>query len=101
GYGQESDRRRCQEAGFDHSLLKPCDPAELQRVLADYQASRRVIRVEPEPAGTVVTGGGQGGEGKRPAGAPPPGGRPGGAALDLTEDGVETLYEQPLKEEAG
>jgi CheY-like chemotaxis protein len=34
GYGQESDRRRAGEAGFDHFLVKPVDPAELERLLA-------------------------------------------------------------------
>jgi len=34
GYGQEDDRRRCLEAGFDHFLLKPYDPNELARLLA-------------------------------------------------------------------
>ncbi len=33
GYGQESDRRRCLEAGFDHHLLKPVDFAKLQTLL--------------------------------------------------------------------
>jgi CheY-like chemotaxis protein len=35
GYGQESDRRRAREAGFDHFLVKPVDPAELERLLAE------------------------------------------------------------------
>jgi CheY-like chemotaxis protein len=34
GYGQEGDRRRCKEVGFDLHLTKPVDPGELQRVLA-------------------------------------------------------------------
>jgi signal transduction histidine kinase len=34
GYGQEEDRRRSHEAGFDVHLTKPVDPAELQRLLA-------------------------------------------------------------------
>jgi signal transduction histidine kinase len=33
GYGQEEDRRRCREAGFDHHLIKPADPEELKRLL--------------------------------------------------------------------
>jgi PAS domain S-box-containing protein len=34
GYGQEEDRQRSEEAGFDLHLTKPVDPAELQRLLA-------------------------------------------------------------------
>jgi signal transduction histidine kinase len=34
GYGQEDDRRRSERAGFDLHLVKPVDPAELQRLLA-------------------------------------------------------------------
>ena len=34
GYGQDDDRRRCKEVGFDLHLTKPVDPVELQRVLA-------------------------------------------------------------------
>src|SRR5262249_33231832 len=33
GWGQDEDRRRAREAGFDHHLTKPVDPAELQRLL--------------------------------------------------------------------
>jgi PAS domain S-box-containing protein len=34
GYGQEPDRRRSQEAGFEHHLVKPIDFAALQAVLS-------------------------------------------------------------------
>jgi DNA-binding response OmpR family regulator len=34
GRGQEADRRRSTEAGFDHHLVKPVDPATLVRLLA-------------------------------------------------------------------
>ena len=34
GLGQETDRQQSQEAGFDHHLVKPTDPAELQALLA-------------------------------------------------------------------
>jgi PAS domain S-box-containing protein len=34
GWGQEEDRRRASEAGFDRHLTKPVDPADLERVLA-------------------------------------------------------------------
>jgi CheY-like chemotaxis protein len=34
GWGQDEDRRRSQEAGFDHHLVKPVDPRALMRLLA-------------------------------------------------------------------
>lgn len=34
GWGQEEDRRRSREAGFDHHFVKPAEPAELQRLFA-------------------------------------------------------------------
>jgi PAS domain S-box-containing protein len=33
GYGQEEDRRHAQEAGFDHHMTKPVDPAALEKLL--------------------------------------------------------------------
>jgi CheY-like chemotaxis protein len=33
GYGQDEDRRRVREAGFDHHLVKPLDPAVLEKIL--------------------------------------------------------------------
>jgi signal transduction histidine kinase len=41
GYGQDEDRRRSQETGFDCHLVKPVDPAALESLLA---------RVEPVEA---------------------------------------------------
>jgi PAS domain S-box-containing protein len=35
GWGQEDDKRRAREAGFDLHMTKPVDPHALQRVLAD------------------------------------------------------------------
>jgi CheY-like chemotaxis protein len=35
GYGQDEDRRRADEAGFDHHLLKPPDPGAVERLLLD------------------------------------------------------------------
>ena len=39
GWGQEEDRRRSREAGFRHHLVKPVDPAELERLLASLGPS--------------------------------------------------------------
>ncbi|HSN19359.1 MAG TPA: ATP-binding protein [Usitatibacter sp.] len=33
GWGQEEDRRRAMEAGFDHHLTKPVDPAAISRLI--------------------------------------------------------------------
>jgi signal transduction histidine kinase len=35
GWGQEEDRRRSHEAGFNGHLVKPVDPAALEKLLAD------------------------------------------------------------------
>ena len=35
GYGQESDRARSREAGFDHHMVKPADFAKLRQILAN------------------------------------------------------------------
>lgn len=35
GWGQEEDKRRALEAGFDHHLTKPVDPGVLQRLMED------------------------------------------------------------------
>ena len=34
GWGQDEDRRRAREAGFDHHLVKPADMGSLQQLLA-------------------------------------------------------------------
>jgi CheY-like chemotaxis protein len=39
GYGQEEDRRRAAEAGFDIHLTKPAEPAALRRALEDLPRS--------------------------------------------------------------
>jgi signal transduction histidine kinase/DNA-binding response OmpR family regulator len=39
GYGQEEDRLRSQQAGFDHHLVKPANLAELRALLADTPRS--------------------------------------------------------------
>jgi PAS domain S-box-containing protein len=35
GYGQEEDRKRSHDAGFDAHLVKPVDPLDLKKVMAD------------------------------------------------------------------
>ena len=40
GWGQDEDRRRSQQAGFDHHLVKPVDPVSLERIFA-LVASKR------------------------------------------------------------
>jgi PAS domain S-box-containing protein len=41
GWGQEDDRRKTREAGFDLHLVKPVDPVELQARLAELIAQRQ------------------------------------------------------------
>ncbi len=38
GYGQEDDRRRSREAGYDHHLVKPVDPDVLQALLCGHDS---------------------------------------------------------------
>jgi signal transduction histidine kinase/ActR/RegA family two-component response regulator len=42
GYGQPEDRRRALQAGFDAYLVKPVDPADLKRLLAELPRSRSI-----------------------------------------------------------
>jgi CheY-like chemotaxis protein len=39
GWGQEDDRRRTAEAGFDHHLLKPADMSSLKTIFTSLQRS--------------------------------------------------------------
>ncbi len=41
GYGQEEDRRKTREAGFQHHLVKPVDPEQLGRLLRECAAAPR------------------------------------------------------------
>jgi len=49
GWGQESDRRRSQEAGFDTHLVKPLDPERLSALLAQLPArdADRIVGKSP------------------------------------------------------
>ncbi len=40
GWGQDEDRRRSQDAGFDRHLVKPIDPVALMKLLAELDAQR-------------------------------------------------------------
>jgi CheY-like chemotaxis protein len=44
GYGQDEDRRKSQDAGFDLHLIKPVDFGELQRVLENLWANQTAHR---------------------------------------------------------
>ena len=39
GYGQESDKQRSQQAGFDHHLVKPADFSAVKQILASISQS--------------------------------------------------------------
>jgi signal transduction histidine kinase/CheY-like chemotaxis protein len=36
GWGQEDDRQRAREAGFDRHVVKPVDPSDIETILASY-----------------------------------------------------------------
>ena len=38
GWGQEEDKRRSHEAGFDHHLIKPVEPAAIEKLLVELEA---------------------------------------------------------------
>jgi CheY-like chemotaxis protein len=42
GWGQDEDKRRSREAGFDHHLTKPPDPEVLERLIDDCAQKRPV-----------------------------------------------------------
>jgi PAS domain S-box-containing protein len=42
GYGQEHDRRRAHEAGFDEHMVKPVDPERILRLIESMAAKRSV-----------------------------------------------------------
>ena len=46
GYGQDSDRQRSKEAGFDHHLLKPADFNQLRQLLAAVAAKDRLTTAQ-------------------------------------------------------
>src|SRR5262249_57033669 len=48
GWGQEEDRRRSREAGFDHHLVKPVDLHALQTLLASLDAHQSGSKQRPK-----------------------------------------------------
>jgi signal transduction histidine kinase/DNA-binding response OmpR family regulator len=50
GWGQEEDKRRSEEAGFDRHMVKPVEPAALEKLLAGLERESN----RPEPLGIVV-----------------------------------------------
>jgi DNA-binding response OmpR family regulator len=53
GYGQEEDRCRACEAGFDQHMMKPVDFDELQAVLASFPVRSCADKASEKPAVTV------------------------------------------------
>jgi two-component system, sensor histidine kinase len=55
GYGQDSDRRRTREAGFDHHLVKPASLDDVERAIANDGAGGKPrnpgMAVSADPAG--------------------------------------------------
>lgn len=49
GWGQEEDKRRTREAGFDHHLIKPADISALQRLLVSANSSAGGANAERTP----------------------------------------------------
>ena len=47
GYGMAADRQRGREAGFDHHLLKPADPAALYALIEDWPGPEVTTSHEP------------------------------------------------------
>jgi len=41
GWGQQEDRRRTAEAGFDHHLVKPVEPNDVERLLAELMLIKK------------------------------------------------------------
>ncbi len=50
GYGQESDRQRACEAGFDHHLVKPVSLEALRNLLASLPATAPTAASQASPA---------------------------------------------------
>ena len=42
GWGQDDDRRKSEEAGFDHHMVKPVDPQALMKLLAGLNTVKAI-----------------------------------------------------------
>jgi CheY-like chemotaxis protein len=51
GYGQDEDRRRTREAGFDRHLVKPVNPDELRELLAEGHGRGHRLAIAERVAG--------------------------------------------------
>jgi CheY-like chemotaxis protein len=38
GWGQDEDKRRASEAGFDRHFTKPVDPGDIKKLIADMRS---------------------------------------------------------------
>jgi CheY-like chemotaxis protein len=47
GWGQEEDRRKSTEAGFDNHLIKPVDHAELMKLLGSRSSQANIQATQP------------------------------------------------------
>ena len=45
GYGQEEDRRRSLQAGFDYHMIKPVNLAELEKTLTELRTTNKTVQL--------------------------------------------------------
>jgi len=43
GYGQDADRQRAREAGFDHYVVKPLEPGTLEKIVESISVPDSII----------------------------------------------------------
>ena len=54
GWGQDQDRRKSREAGFDHHLVKPVDPKILMNLVSELFHSERRATPTPSDSATLL-----------------------------------------------